>query len=199
MAFKRYDPKTKDSIMKAATEARAAGKSWSEAHAAAKAAGYKGSPEGLDVMIRNAKDKAGKAKSAPAAKASPTKPTTAKASTPKPLIAKRYDPKTKAAIKLAANSARSQGKTWAAAHSAATEAGYKGGVQGLVKMIRAAKKKPKASPVATTKPSTKPTIFSKSPPTEGYDPVRKMIDQIVKQKVRAVVEKAIAELRKAIE
>ena len=49
MAFKRYDPKTKDSIMNAAKAARAAGKTWAEAHEAAKAVGYKGSPEGLDV------------------------------------------------------------------------------------------------------------------------------------------------------
>ena len=109
----------------------------------------------------------------------------------------RYDPKAKAAITEAANKARSQGKTWLKAHSAAKVAGYKGSVQGLVKMILATKKK-SASKAATPK-VTKPVTPSKVIPAEGYDPVRTMIDQIVKQKVKAVVENAIAELRKALQ
>ena len=201
MAFKRYDPKTKDLIMKTAAAERGAGKSWAEAHAAARAVGYKGSPEGLDVMIRNANQKTAKAK--PAEKPSPQ---AAKPATGKPGIAMRYDPKTKAAITAAAASARSKGKTWEGAHAAAKEAGYKGSVQGLIKMIGAAKKKSqkaksgaKAAPISIAKAAVKPSSPANSAAAEGYDPVHAMIDQIVKQKVKAVVEKAIAELKKAVE
>ena len=204
MAFMRYDPKTKTSILKAATEVRAAGKTWREAHAAAKASGYKGSLDALDVMIRNAKKKDGKAKpkaAAAAARASavPTKP--APAATVKSSTVKRYDPNEKVAIIKAALDARAAGKTWVEAHAAAKKAGYKGKLKSLDRMIRKLKRragKAKVAPAMTAKVEKKP-IRPVSIAAKRYDPLHKMIDQLVKQKVRAVVEKAIAELRKAVE
>jgi len=59
MAGKRYDPKTKAAFMKAAQEARAAGKTWAKAHEAAKAAGYSGSRPGLVQMFISAAGKRG--------------------------------------------------------------------------------------------------------------------------------------------
>ena len=46
--MKRYDKHTKAAFLEAAGAARKAGKTWGEAHAAAKAAGYPGSQLGLD-------------------------------------------------------------------------------------------------------------------------------------------------------
>jgi hypothetical protein len=202
MAFSRYDPKTKDSIIKAATEVRAAGKTWREAHAASKAAGYKGSLDALDVMIRNTKKKAGKAKpKAVPAKAAAILAKPATGATVKSSTASRYDPKEKAAFIKAALDARAAGKTWRKAHADAKAVGYKGKLKGLDRMIRVLKKKAgktKVAPALTAKVEKKPGQPA-SIAASGYDPVHKMIDQIVRQKLRAVVEKAIAELRKAVE
>ena len=76
MAVKPYDPKTKAAFLKAATDARAAGKSLPEVHAAAKAAGYPGTVKGITRMLESAgpnakpKEKA----AAPAKKAAASKP-----------------------------------------------------------------------------------------------------------------------------
>ena len=110
----------------------------------------------------------------------------------------RYSTKVKATILQAATGARGQGKTWADAYAAAKDAGYKGSVQGIVKLLRASKKKI-GKPATTAMAATKPSKPTKAVAANGYDPVHKMIDQIVRQKLRAVVEKAIAELRKAVE
>jgi hypothetical protein len=47
-----YDEATKASIMKAAADARAAGKTWNDAHDSAKAAGYQGSTQGIIKLLR---------------------------------------------------------------------------------------------------------------------------------------------------
>jgi hypothetical protein len=52
--MKRYDPATKAAIVEAASAARKAGRSWSEAFQAAQAAGYGGSQHGLEQMVRKA-------------------------------------------------------------------------------------------------------------------------------------------------
>ena len=52
--MKRYSKAVKAAIIQAATGARAEGKSWNEAHQAAKSAGYKGSLGGLAAMVTKA-------------------------------------------------------------------------------------------------------------------------------------------------
>lgn len=47
-----YDAATKDAFIHATVEARRAGKTWREAHAAAKAAGYQGSQQGIVKLLR---------------------------------------------------------------------------------------------------------------------------------------------------
>jgi len=53
----RYDPKMIAAIVEAALAARKAGKPWAEAYRAGQAAGYRGSPQGLEQMIRRARGK----------------------------------------------------------------------------------------------------------------------------------------------
>lgn len=55
-----YDDAQREAIIKAATEARAADKTWQEAHVAAKAAGYAGSLQGIIKLIRALEDRKGK-------------------------------------------------------------------------------------------------------------------------------------------
>jgi hypothetical protein len=64
----RYSPEMKSAILRAAIAARGAGKKWSEAHEAAKEAGYGGSLQGIVKMIRggNRKAKRGRKPSASA-------------------------------------------------------------------------------------------------------------------------------------
>jgi hypothetical protein len=62
----RYKPAVKAKIFEAATAARAAGKTWKDAHAAAQQAGYKGNVDALMQMM--AKKKAKAAAPAPAKK-----------------------------------------------------------------------------------------------------------------------------------
>ena len=52
--MKRYKPQVKAAIIQAATGARAEGKSWNEAHEAAKSAGYRGSLQGIAAMVTKA-------------------------------------------------------------------------------------------------------------------------------------------------
>lgn len=54
LKVKRYKPELKAKIISAAKEARSAGKSWNDAHNAAKEAGYKGSLNGLAAMVTKA-------------------------------------------------------------------------------------------------------------------------------------------------
>jgi hypothetical protein len=46
-----YDAATKEAIIHATVEARRAGKTWREAHAAAKASGYQGSQQGIVKLL----------------------------------------------------------------------------------------------------------------------------------------------------
>ena len=46
-----YDASTKQAIIHATVEARRTGKTWREAHAAAKAAGYQGSQQGIIKLL----------------------------------------------------------------------------------------------------------------------------------------------------
>ena len=67
----RPSPEMKSAILRAAIAARGTGKKWSEAHQAAKEAGYGGSLQGIVKMIRggNRKPKRGRKPSAPTAPA----------------------------------------------------------------------------------------------------------------------------------
>src|ERR1035437_7907514 len=57
---KRYNPKLKAAFMATAKDARAAGKTWAAAFAAAKKAGYTGTLGGLKQMFMAAAGKKGK-------------------------------------------------------------------------------------------------------------------------------------------
>ncbi len=55
-----YDDAKKGAIVKAASEARAADKTWKDAHTAAKAVGYQGSQQGIIKLMRALEKRKGK-------------------------------------------------------------------------------------------------------------------------------------------
>lgn len=221
MPLKRYDPKTKAAFLKAATDIRAAGKPWADAHVAAKAAGYPGTVKGIIRMLEKAGSKSTKS-ATPKATAKPiAKPApAAKAPASRPAVGKRYSPAVKSAILSAAIAARGAG-TWADAHIAAKGAGYRGSVQGIVKMIRSGNQKKrvrkptmKRGPVRP-KRSGKPVIKRNTdrskgtgkrlgrPPMKhvsvnGFGSIQAAVDRIVSERVRTTLDKAIAMLKAAI-
>ena len=119
---------------------------------------------------------------------------------------KIYAKEIKAAFLSAAISARGQGKTWNEALAAAKEAGYTGSRQGIVKMIRstreakgkAAGRRRKRVGRPRGKRLGRPPGVRKAVVGGGhYEPIQTMIDQLVKERVRGVLDRAIAELQKA--
>ncbi|MGD0093482.1 MAG: hypothetical protein ABSE73_26515 [Planctomycetota bacterium] len=104
---------------------------------------------------------------------------------------KRYNPKTKAAIIEAALAARKDGKTWAGAFQAAKGAGYNGSLGGLDQMVRNAGRK---APGRLGQPPGK----VQAPDAPGGIPgIEAFIEKIVKDRVRAALDKAIADLKRA--
>jgi len=102
----------------------------------------------------------------------------------------RYDPKTKAAIVEAALAARKAGKTWAEAFQAGKEAGYNGSRLGLEQMVRKASGK---VPGRRGRPAR-----AQAPEAAGGIPsVEALVEKIVEDRVRAVLDKAIADLKRA--
>jgi len=104
---------------------------------------------------------------------------------------KRYDPRTKAAIVGAALATRKEGKTWAEAFQAGRDAGYKGSQLGLEQMVRKASGK---VPGRRGRPAR-----AQAPEAAGGIPaVGALIQKIVKDRVRAALDKAIADLQRAL-
>jgi hypothetical protein len=70
-----YDEATKAAIKKAALDARKAGKTWKDAHAAAQEAGYQGSQQGIIKLLRTeGKAKRGRKPGRPAGSKNKRKP-----------------------------------------------------------------------------------------------------------------------------
>jgi hypothetical protein len=120
----------------------------------------------------------------------------------------RYSPKVKAKFIAAASAARSAGKPWAVAFSAAREAGYKGSLQGITKLLRDAGKTGKAAGKAAgkrrgRKPGRKPmavvTRGSGRPLNVNTETggIEALVAKVVKDRVGAILEKAIAMLEQA--
>lgn len=128
---------------------------------------------------------------------------------------KIYDPKIKAAFISAAIVARSAGKTWNEALDAAKAEGYTGSRQGILKMIgdegkRKGKGKRGRKPGVRT---SKPGVRGRKKGLRGrrksrgaslaaavgthFEPIQAMIDKIVQDRVRGVLDRAIAELQNA--
>jgi hypothetical protein len=112
-----------------------------------------------------------------------------------------YEPKVKASILAAASAARSAGKPWAVAFSAAREAGYNGSLQGIMQMLRGLKKKPgKAGRRPGRKPGRKPmAVVTRGPGRQlkvntETGGIEALVAKVVKERVGAILEKAIAAL-----
>ena len=220
MARTIYAPEIKAAILKAATEARAADKPWTETFEAAKAVGYTGTAGGLKQMLLRAaggNKKAGRrVKQARAAKQS-RKPV--KRSQKPAVGAKRFDPADKAAIIEAASNAREAGKSWPEALEAAKKAGYAGSLLGIARMIQSAQEKavetaisakrgpgrpPKSATPAKRGPGRPPktAIPAKRGPgrppktqTSGLSGIEAMIENVVKERVSEAIERAIEVLQ----
>jgi hypothetical protein len=100
---------------------------------------------------------------------------------------KRYKPAIKAKIIQAAQTARTEGKTWREAHDAAKEAGYKGSLQGIAAMLKIEEKKTGKTKVKGR--GRKPGRKAKADPITAF--VEKMVEKRLKERVR----KAIAALK----
>lgn len=118
---------------------------------------------------------------------------------------KRYDPQTKAAIIEAAVAARKDGKPWAEAFPQAKAAGYTGTQQGLEQMIRVAKGKAAKKETAARKPARRvrrgrrPAAKAQAARAFGGDvsSIGALVEKIVKDRVRAVLDRVIADLKRA--
>jgi hypothetical protein len=120
---------------------------------------------------------------------------------------KRYNPRTKAAIVEAATAARKSGKTWKQAFEAAKEKGYTGSTPALVKMMnyvagkgrkrrgRKPGRKPAAVPIQKRGPGRPPK--AKVGRSKGTGSIGAMIDRLVRERVRGVLDRAIAVLQQA--
>ncbi|MCY3017671.1 MAG: hypothetical protein NTW87_01390 [Planctomycetota bacterium] len=191
MQHKAYKPNVKAAILKAAGDARKAGKKWSEALQAAKAAGYRGGLVSLILFVKGKRKRARRA----AAKA-----TTAKA--PAQAAGKltgglRYDAATKAAIIKAAVAARRAGKTWPQALEVAKAAGFRGKGPRLIRFVQSASKAAK-KPVRKAAPKARPAkAAAPAAPTSDLKVLEATLSGIVKQRVRGVLDAAIAVLQRA--
>jgi hypothetical protein len=118
-----------------------------------------------------------------------------------------YKPAVKAAIISAVQEARKAKKTWAEAHAAAMEAGFKGRVQNLMRMINRAGvkvakrrgrkpgRKPAAAPIQKRGPG-RPRKAKVGRP-KGVGSIEAMIERLVIERVRGVLDRAIAVLERA--
>ncbi|HLX64750.1 MAG TPA: hypothetical protein VKX17_25995 [Planctomycetota bacterium] len=104
-----YDEATKAAIKKAALDARKAGKTWKDAHAAAQAAGYQGSQQGIIKLLRTeTKAKPGRKPGRPAGsknKKKPGRPKGSGVSTPTSDISQLIDKLVKGRIQEALDKA----------------------------------------------------------------------------------------------
>ena len=224
MPRKIYDKAIKTAFTKAAKDARAAGKTWDEAFTAAHTAGYTGTVGSLTKMLTAPKGKkAGSKKAAApvlaerkltpaielpapeavvAAASAEPKPKGRPKATAKPASAKKrgphlYDEATKAAIIKAAFDARSAGKTWSEALDAAKAAGYRGQQLALSFFVKHATKPAKKPGRPAGKRLGRPATTVAATAVSGPDDLMETIDRVVKARVRAALDQALAVLRQA--
>ena len=176
MPRKHYDEATKTAFLQAVTTVRASGQSWVDAFKAAKEAGYAGTLAGIKKMFHEMKGKK------PGRK--PGRPKGSKT------VHRRgnrlYDEATKTAIVSAALEARKAGKKWAEALQAAKEAGYRGKLISLVGFVK--------SPGQVGRKPGRPA--KKAQAEGGLESIQEVIERLVKERVRAALDKAIGELEK---
>ena len=176
MPRKVYDEATKSAFLQAVTAARAAGQPWVDAFKTAKGAGYTGTLGGIKGMFHEMKGKMlGRKPGRPKGSVSANKRGN-----------RLYDDAAKAAIVNAALEARNTGKKWAEALEAAKAVGYRGGVIALMGLVsRVGKKARKPG-----RPAKKAQVVG------GLEPIQEIIERLVSERVRAALDKAIAELEK---
>jgi len=176
---KGYDEAIKSAFLQAVSEARVAGQPWGDAFKAAKEAGYTGTLGGIKGMFHLTKGK--KAGRKPGAKRG----------RPKGLgVATKhrhvYNEATRAAIVNATHEALKTGKKWPEALQAAKAAGYRGGLIALTGFV-----------TRTGTPARKPGRPVKKAQMVGrLEPILEIIERLVKERVRAVLDRAIEELKK---
>ena len=185
-----YKPNVKAAIFAAVRKALGGGKPWTEAYGAAKALKYAGKLRSLQRMYYMRGKRGRKA----AAKA-----TTARAparAAGKRTGALRYDAATKAAIIRAAVAARKAGKTWPQALEVAQAAGFRAKVPRLIRFVQSASK---AARKAGRKAAPKSRASKAVAPARGGDlkVLESTLGRIVKDRVRAVLDEAIAVLQHA--
>lgn len=185
-----YKPKVKAAIFAAVRKALGSGKSWTAAHEAAKALKYTSELRSLQKMYYKRRKPGRK----PAAQA--TKAKAAAQAGGKLTGALRYDAATKAAIVRAAVAARKAGKTWPQALEVARAVGFRAKVPRLIRFVQSASKPAK-------KPRRQATLRARAPRivalARGRDlkVLESTLSRIVKERVRAVLDDAIAVLQRA--
>ena len=111
-----------------------------------------------------------------------------------------YNAGTKAAIIEAVRNARKAKKSWAEACLAAKEAGYKGTLPGLEQLLRRAGlirrrgRKPGRKPAVNVAAGIVKRGPGRPPKAAGLDGIEAMISELIKARVKAVLDKAIAAL-----
>ena len=105
---------------------------------------------------------------------------------------KVYDPKLRSAFMQAAIAARDADKSWREAYDAAKEEGYTGSLQGIVKMVRGGQ--PAQGRKRGRKPGARPV--GRPAGTGSASSIEGLVNKIVKDRVRAVLDRAIAELER---
>ena len=178
MPRKTYDAATKSAFLQAVVAARAAGQPWVDAYKAAKEVGYTGTLGGIERMFREMKG---------GGKRPGRKPGRPKGSVSAKKRGNRlYDSVTRAAIVNAALEARKAGKKWRQALEAARAVGYRGGVIALIGLVGRAGKTAKKP----GRPAKEVQVVG------GLEPIQAIIERLVKERVRAALDKAIVELEK---
>ncbi len=120
-----------------------------------------------------------------------------------------YKKSTKIAFMNAATAARQKGKTWRIAYAAAKAVGYKGSLRGISQIIRVYKQKHRASPPARLgRPPKRQRRSPARPERPSRRPGRRragaissleaVINQIVKDRVSTVVDRAIGILKTGV-
>ena len=178
MPRKGYDQATRSAFLQAVAAARAAGQPWVDAFKVAREAGYTGTLGGITKMFREMKG---------GGKKPGRKPGRPKGS----LSAKKrgnrlYDDASKAAIVNAALEARKAGKKWRQALEAAKVVGYRGGLISLIGFVN----RPGQVARKPGRPAKKAQVVG------GLEPIQEIIERLVKERVRAALDRAIGELEK---
>jgi len=176
---KGHGKATKSAFMQAVTAVRAAGQPWVDAFKAAKEAGYMGTLGRIERMYREMK---GKGKM-PGRKPGRPKGTVSA----KKRCNRLYDDAAKDAIVNAALEARKAEKKWRQALEAAKAMGYRGGLISLIGFVN----RPGQVAKKPGRPAKKAQVVG------GLESIQQIIEHLVKERVRAALDRAIGELGKA--